>query len=265
MQDQAPVSTPFMHLAERLANAGQAITAWVTQAPELGPLLARLPFAAVAYDLQHSRLDMADVMRAIPEVAAAGKPVIVRVPVDCLAWSSRLLDAGASCIIAPMIADAQQARQFVEYCKYPPTGERSWGPFQSVALSGLTRQQYLEAANRYSLAIAMIETQDALDRIDEILAVEGLDGVFLGPTDLGISLSGGQRVDDLSAVQEAMQRVVAACRKAGKIAGVYCLTDSFARTASECGFTLLALGSDKDFMIKGGLDALRGAQGDPAG
>src|SRR5690606_2520851 len=123
------------------------ICGWVTQDPMLGRVFAQLPFNAVAYDLQHSKNTATDVIRAIPNVVLSGKPVVVRIPVADFSLASKLLDSGASCIIAPMVSTAEDARLFVSYCKYQPVGDRSWGPFEAAELSGLSRPEYLAKAN----------------------------------------------------------------------------------------------------------------------
>ncbi len=112
----------------------------------------------------------------------------MRVPVGDFASASRLIDAGAAGVIAPMINSRADAERFASFAKFPPVGERSWGPRAALALSGLDLQGYLASANRLTQAIAMIETREALDALDDILAVAGIDGVFIGPADLSIAL-----------------------------------------------------------------------------
>ena len=180
-------------LAGRLAANGEALCAWVTvNEPAVAEWLAREAFDAVALDMQHGAIDFDGAMRSILSVALAGKPTIVRVPVGEFALASQLLDAGASGILAPMINSGDDARRLVEFVKFPPLGRRSWGPRTALPLSGLDATAYLNAANAMTQAIAMIETRAALDALDDILAVEGVDGVFVGPSDLSIALSGGR-------------------------------------------------------------------------
>jgi 4-hydroxy-2-oxoheptanedioate aldolase len=102
-------------------------------------LLAREGFDAVTLDMQHGFIDFGVAMRAIPLIVAAGKPGIVRIPVGEFATASRLLDAGATGIIAPMINTVEDARRLAAFTKFPPVGERSWGPAGALALTGLAR------------------------------------------------------------------------------------------------------------------------------
>src|ERR671916_3408749 len=110
-----------------------AITAWCgLPDPTVCGVLARENFDAITIDMQHGAIDFAATIRAIPLVAAAGKPALVRIPVGEFATASRLLDAGASAVIAPMINSVEDARRFGSFVKYSPLGQRSWGPHAAV-------------------------------------------------------------------------------------------------------------------------------------
>ena len=148
-----------------------------------------------------------------------GAAPVVRVPVGDFAMVSRVLDFGAEGIIAPMINTAADARAFAAAAKYPPIGERSWGPHRATTLAGLTDQSvYLREANDHVITLAMIETRTALDNLDAIVDTPGIDGLFLGPSDLSIALSDGKSLDPLSKeVERALDRIVAAAQTAGKI------------------------------------------------
>ena len=125
-------------LAGSLAANGEALCAWVTvNEPAVAEWLAREGFDAVALDMQHGAIDLDGAMRAIQGVALAGKPTIARVPVGGFALASQLLDAGASGILAPMINSGDDARRLVEFVKFPPLGQRSWGPRTALPWSGL--------------------------------------------------------------------------------------------------------------------------------
>ncbi len=120
-------------------------------------------------------------MRGIGAIAFAGKPALVRIAVGDNATASRVLDMGAEAVVAPMINTVAEARALVAATKYPPLGERSWGPSRVLALRGTEQQAHLSGDNAVSMTFAMIETRRALEVLDDILAVEGIDGVFVGP------------------------------------------------------------------------------------
>src|SRR3954447_25310676 len=174
-------------LPQRLKQGSPVVTAWRgIPEPAIAGILAREAYDDVTLDMQHGTYDVAAVVRAVPLIAAAGKPALARIPVGEFQSASKLLDAGASAIIAPMIDTAEDARRFTSFVKFPPAGARSWGPHGALALSGLAPADYLAQANSFSLAFAMIETRAALDAVHAILATPGLDGIFLGPSDLSV-------------------------------------------------------------------------------
>jgi 4-hydroxy-2-oxoheptanedioate aldolase len=245
---------PAPTLAETLRGGGTIISAWVgLPEPLISEFAARSGFDAVTLDVQHGLHDTGSVMRSVGSIAMAGKPAIVRLAVEDFALASRALDFGAEAVIAPMINSVADARRLVAATKYPPLGERSWGPTRAMMLFGITDPQVqLRTANRSTMAIAMIETKTAFAALDEILAVDGLDGVFVGPSDLSVTLSGGERIAPLDSFIEAPIRDIAKRAKAaGKIAGAYAISGERARFYREIGYRLIALGSDQVYLSRG--------------
>jgi 4-hydroxy-2-oxoheptanedioate aldolase len=233
-----------------MAANGEALCAWITvNEPAVAEWLAREAFDAVALDMQHGALDLAGALRSILSVAGAGKPTIVRIPVGEFALASQLLDAGASGILAPMINSGDDARRLVDHVKFPPLGQRSWGPRTALPLSGLGPAAYLNAANAMTQAIAMIETRAALDALDDILAVDGVDGVFVGPSDLSIALSGGVSVEPRGAALMTEARRVAERAKAHrKYAAMFCFDGADARAMLALGYRVCTIASDHALM-----------------
>jgi 4-hydroxy-2-oxoheptanedioate aldolase len=237
-------------LGDRLAGEGRALCAWVSvNEPAVAEWFAREAFDAVVLDMQHGAIDYDGAMRSILRVALAGKPTIARVPIGEFALASRLLDAGACGILAPMIDSGADARRLVEFVKFPPLGGRSWGPRTALPLSGLDAPTYLAAANAMAQAIAMIETRAALDGLDDILSFEGLDGVFVGPSDLSIALSKGRAVEPRGAEVMAEARRVAERAKAhGKYAAMFCFDGADARAMQALGYRLCTIASDQTLL-----------------
>jgi 4-hydroxy-2-oxoheptanedioate aldolase len=225
-------------------------------------IVAREGFTAVTLDSQHGMWDLAGLAAGIAAVRQAGSAPIVRVPLGDFAMVSRALDLGAEGIIAPMINTAADARAFAAAAKFPPIGERSWGPHRATMLAGIADQRtYLQHCNENIVALAMIETRTALANIDAIASTPGIDGLFLGPSDLSIALSDGRTLDPESAVVEAeLDSIVAAARKAGKIPGAYCATAGRALAVAARGMRFCAISSDMAFLragIRAQLDSLR--------
>jgi 4-hydroxy-2-oxoheptanedioate aldolase len=251
----------FTALGERLKLGAPVITAWCgIPEPWIAGLLAREAYDVVTCDMQHGNYDVAGVIRAIPLIMGAGKPAMARIPVGEFQTASKLLDAGASGIIAPMINTVEDARRFASFMKFPPVGERSWGPLASMILNGVQPAQYLEGGNAACFSFAMIETREALANLDAILAVAGLDAVFMGPSDLSITLSGGEALNLTGPeVEKALDHALSRAKAAGKIAGAYAPTGERAAEFAKRGFSFIALGSDTVSLRIGAQSALKGA------
>ncbi len=240
-------------LAKRLMAGETLVSGWCAMPePLVAEGVARAGFDAVALEIQHGLHDIGSVMRGIAAINFGGKPAIVRVPVGDFATASRVLDMGAEAVIAPMINSVAEARALVAATKYPPLGERSWGPSRVLALRGTEPQTHLATDNGVSLSFAMIETRRALDALDDILAVEGIDGVFVGPSDLSVSLSGGAQIAPFGAILDEPLRLIAErCLAAGKFPGVYAAIPERARIFREYGYRLIAVGSDNAYLAQG--------------
>jgi 4-hydroxy-2-oxoheptanedioate aldolase len=237
----------FEHFpARRIARGETVYSAWVTiPEPLVAETAARAGFAAVTMDMQHGPLTSNDIMRCITAAHQNGAAAAIRVPIKSYALASRALDSGASAVIMPMINTVEEARALVSATKYPPLGERSWGPQRAIELFDVSRETYLHQANTATLSLALIETPQALDNLEGILAVEGLDGIFVGPSDLSISLSGGAFVDPADeAVDAAIDFILEQTLEAGKIAAIYSRTPERAKAFVERGFHMVCVGSD---------------------
>ncbi|AMN43223.1 HpcH/HpaI aldolase family protein [Rhodoplanes sp. Z2-YC6860] len=245
---------PGFSLARRLAAGETVYTGWCAlPAPVVAESIAREGFNTVTIDQQHGLWDTAATATAIMAIRSVGAAPVVRIPLGAFAAASRSLDLGAEGIIAPMINTVADAKAFVEATKFTPLGERSWGPMRALTLAGIgDPKAYLHNANENTVTLAMIETRTAMANIDAIAAVPGIDVLFVGPSDLSIELSDGKDLDPHSpAVEAALDRIIAACRKAGKIAGLYCLNAERAVACAKRGMRFLAVGSDLTFLRAG--------------
>lgn len=246
-----------MILADLLRREKAVLTAWSSLAPNaVVELLARSPFDAVTLDMQHGGHDIATVQEGLAPLILAGKGAIVRVPVGRFDMASRALDFGAEAVIAPMINDVADAQAFADHMKYPPLGQRSWGPQRGMDLHQADDPQaYLRDANKATLAFAMIETRRALDALDDILAVEGIDGVFVGPADFSISWTNGGALDPHNEdMADTLADVAGRARTAGKHAGLFVVDPARAQHYAGLGYNLLAIINDVAF-LKAGLAA----------
>jgi 4-hydroxy-2-oxoheptanedioate aldolase len=247
-------------LAGRLRAGETVYSGWCGLAsPLVAEVIAREGFGAVTIDMQHGLWDITQVVGAVAAIRHGGAAPVVRIPLSDFATASRALDFGAEGIISPMINTPADARAFVAATKYPPVGERSWGPHRATMLGGLADQKvYLKEGNALTFTFAMIETRAALDNVAAIAATPGIDGLFLGPADLSIALSQGATVDPSSPdVDRELERIAEAARKAGKIFGAYSHTAERAVALAKRGARYLAVGSDLGFLRAGSAAALK--------
>ena len=250
-------------LADRLRAGETLISGW-TQLPEplVPELVARQGFDAVTMDMQHGLHDTQSVMRSIGGVAYAGKPAVVRIAVGDNAMASRALDFGAEAVIAPMINTVEDARGLVAATKYPPLGDRSWGPIRAMIVLGVPDlPTQLRTANHSTVVFAMVETARALEVVDDILAVDGLDGVFMGPSDLSVTLSAGKEIAATADwLDEPIRRLVDRASAAGKIAGAFAVNAARARFFIDCGYRFVCLGADQTYLAEGAKAMLAAAR-----
>jgi 4-hydroxy-2-oxoheptanedioate aldolase len=240
-------------LADRLKGGACLYTAWSTiPEPVVAELSARGGFDCVTIDMQHGMHDPVSVMRSISAVALAGKPALVRVAVGDNGMASRALDMGAEAIIAPMINTLAEAEAFVAAAKYPPIGDRSWGPLRAQTIFGIDPPTQLGIANKATMTFAMIETRQALDALDGILALEGIDGIFVGPSDLSVTLTDGRRIAPGDPIVDGPMKLIAdKTNAAGKVAGAFAWGGGRAQAFKELGYRLIAIGTDQAYLATG--------------
>jgi 4-hydroxy-2-oxoheptanedioate aldolase len=230
----------------RLQAGPPAFAAWCgMREPAALETILRAGFDCAILDWQHGYHDQASVETGIIAAHALQKPALVRIGVGDFAGAARFLDWGAVGIIAPMINNAADAKSLVSFLKYPPLGGRSWGPTRATGMLGVSNPDQVRHGNNTTLVIAMIETRQALAAVDEIAAVPGIDGLFVGPSDLSITLTDGATVDPLHPdVTAALKVVVAKARAAGKIASAFCPDGARAHELAAMGYQLLSVGTD---------------------
>jgi len=173
----------------------------------------------------------------------------------------KLLDAGILGIICPMINNADEARRLASYVRYPPVGERSFGPARA---GFIVDPAYGDKANDMIQCLAMIETADGYRNLEEIVRVEGIDGVYIGPIDLTLGLYGRNLpigVDrEEPEMLEAIKKILDTAHTAGKKAGIHCGTPQYAAKMADLGFDLVAVSTDLwlfSTASKSGLEATR--------
>jgi len=245
-----------MNLRARLHDGKPFLFSWMgIPGSQLAGQLARAGLDGVCLDLQHGLIGMDQANGMAAAIVAAGKPVITRVLWNDPGLIGQALDFASSVVIAPMVNSVEQAKALVKASKYPPMGQRSWGGYAMVQASGKSAADYLKEANRDTMVFAMIETQEALDIVDDIAAVPGLDGLFVGPSDLSIALSKGTELNRLSSANlAAMKKIVAVARKHSLVAGAFAGTPEIIKNYIGMGYTFITAVTDND-VLKLGVEA----------
>jgi 4-hydroxy-2-oxoheptanedioate aldolase len=230
-------------LREVFASKGTAVNAWVSlDSRYLAEVLSYAGFDCVTVDLQHGMFGMQAAIGLLQAVSSGPAVPMARCPSLDPAIIGKLLDAGAYGLICPSIGSAEQAAAFVAACRYPPVGARSFGPARGLLYGG---PDYVEHADDTILTWAMVESAAALSSLEEILSVPGLDGVYVGPNDLALSL--GERPGQSPVprpVHSALEQVVTAAHAAGRLAGAFAADGAAARGLADLGYDLVTPGND---------------------
>ena len=210
----------------------------------------------IGIDCQHGISTEADVARLLASTESTGPPRIVRVSANRIELIGRALDGGADGVIIPTVDSATEAAEAVRAVRFPPHGVRSYGPTARF----LPREP--AALEQRALVLPMIETRAGVDAVEEIMAVPGVDGVYVGPADLGLSLGFDHRQFPVhEALEPVLHRIAEAARAAEKIAGIHAGSERFAARYVEIGFRLLTLGAPASFMVAGAKQVLESIGG----
>ncbi len=205
-------------------------------------IMGRSGYDTLTVDLQHGLIGDAGLVATLQAIGTTPAAPLVRVPWLHPPDLMRVLDAGVQGVICPMIDTPEQARALVQACRYAPVGQRSYGPTRARLVYG---DEYPGRANSDLLVFAMVETRLAWQNLDAILDTEGLDGVYVGPADLSLSLSGQATLDFTQGeAAQAVAEIAAATRQRGLIAGIFTQGGALARHAADLGYTLITAGSD---------------------
>jgi 4-hydroxy-2-oxoheptanedioate aldolase len=218
--------------------------------------LAHDGFGFVVVDCQHGLAGQTEMVEAVRAIAAHGALPFVRPPVGDLAAVERALDCGAAGIIVPGVDDAAFAAEVVAHTRYAPQGARSFGPVRAELMLGLD-----PAAAACVLCMVMIESSAGLANVEQICAVPGIDGVFVGPADLAVSLGMPPTVDIAPGEHaDAIERIRSTASAAGLAVGIHTITGAQAAARAAAGFGFVTVGSDAVLMRWATRNSLRAAR-----
>ena len=218
-------------------------------------VMAHQGWDSLTIDLQHGVVDYPAMVTMLQAISSTGTVPVVRVPWLEPGILMKALDAGAYALICPMVNTREDAQKLVAWTHYAPRGTRSFGPVRATLYGGA---DYPEHADHTILRFAMIETSQALDNLDAILSVEGLDAVYIGPSDLSLSLGCKPVFDDVEPkVAQAIDHILERARAHGLQAGVHNGRPDVARARIAKGFRFVTVSSDARLLAAGSQDLLR--------
>ncbi|MCX6054278.1 MAG: aldolase/citrate lyase family protein [Chloroflexi bacterium] len=222
--------------------------------PEIAEILAEVGFDWLFIDLEHSKMGPGDASTLL-EAVAGRVDCIIRVPLNDEIWIKKVLDTGATGVLIPRVNTMEEAQRAVRYCKYPPQGTRSVGMSRAHGY-GAHFQEYIERANIDTVVIIQIEHIQAVENIEMILKVEGIDGILIGPYDLSASMNLMGQLNHPD-VQSAVSHIRQACLDHKIPYGIFTINIANARTFIAEGYSLIAVGGDTSMLAQAAKSAVQ--------
>tara|TARA_B100001057_G_scaffold488311_1_gene572449 strand:- start:700 stop:1491 length:792 start_codon:yes stop_codon:yes gene_type:complete len=213
-------------------------------------IMANQGWDSVTIDMQHGLIDYPNAVSMLQSISTTNTTPLARVNWNEPGQIMKILDAGCYGVICPMVSNRKEAEKFVQACQYPPKGYRSFGPIRASIYGG---SDYVKHADSEILKLAMIETKEALEKLDEILETPNLDGIYIGPADLSLSVGeepGFDKPENSKAYSEIL-RILEAAKKRKLLAGIHNGTPEYAKKMIDKGFDLVTVGSDSRYIAAG--------------
>ena len=250
---------------KELFKAGKPIiNSWLSVPSSFSAeVMANQGWDALTIDMQHGLIDYPNAVNMLQAISTTETTPMARVNWNEPGQIMKILDAGCYGIICPMVSNRKEAENFVQACQYPPKGFRSFGPIRASIYGG---SDYAINANEEILKLAMIETKEALEKLDEILDTPNLDGIYVGPADLSLAVDeepGFDKPENTKAYKEIL-RILESAKKRNLLAGLHNGTPEYAQKMLNKGFNLVTVGSDSRFIASGAksdLEKLKGIKG----
>ncbi len=231
-------------------SGGAVINGWLAIPSAFSAeTMAHQGWDSLTVDLQHGVVDYQAAVNMFTAISTTGTMPVARVPWLDPGILMKVLDAGAYAVICPMVNTRADAERLVAATHYPPRGTRSFGPIRAMLYAGV---DYPQHANDTVVAFAMIETKEALDNLDDILDVDGLDAIYIGPSDLSLALGCKPTFDDVDPpAAEAIDHILARAKARGVVAGIHNGTPEAALKRIAKGFQFVTISSDARLMAAG--------------
>ena len=241
------------NFAKRL-RSGEILIGTLVSLPssEICELLASIGYDWLFIDAEHGAFNPQQAQAMLQ--AAAPTPCLIRVPSDETIWLKKALDIGAAGVIVPQVHTADQAREIISHCKYTPDGKRGIGIGRAHKY-GIDFDRYIKYANQETAVVLQAESSEAVDNINDIVKLKGIDAILIGPYDLSASLGKPGEIDH-PVVQAAINKIIKTCQNAKLAMGFFGVTPESVLPYKQKGFTLLTTGMDTAFLINAAQEML---------
>ena len=223
-------------------------------------VMANQGYDSLTIDMQHGLIDYPNAVSMLQAISTTETTPMARVNWNEPGQIMKILDAGCYGVICPMVSNRKEAENFIQACQYPPKGYRSFGPIRASIYGG---NDYAKHADEEILKLAMIETKEAIEKLDEILDTPNLDGVYIGPADLSLAVGeepGFDRPENTKAYKEIL-RILEAAKKRNLLSGLHNGTTEYAQKMIDKGFNLVTVGSDSRYIASGAKSDLEKLKG----
>ena len=237
---------------KEMMKAGKPVINGWLQIPSTvsAEVMAHQGWDSLTIDMQHGLVDYTNALPMLQTISTTDVTPLARVNWNEPGQIMKILDAGCYGIICPMVSNKEEAERFVQACMYPPRGYRSFGPVRGLIYGG---SDYAKHANDEMLKLAMIETKESLEKLDEIMSTPGLDGIYIGPADLSLAIGeepGFDRAESTKAYSEIL-RILEHAKKNNIFAGIHNGTPEYAQKMIAKGFNFVTIGADQRALSAG--------------
>ena len=228
-------------------------------------VMAHQGWDSCTIDMQHGVIDYSNALNMLQAISTTDVTPLARVNWNEPGQIMKILDAGCYGIICPMVSNRKEAENFVKACLYPSKGYRSFGPIRGLLYGG---NDYAKHADNEILKLAMIETKESLEKLEEILDTPYLDGIYIGPADLSLAIGeepGFDKSENSAAFKEIL-KILEAAKKRNLLAGIHNGSAEYAQKMIQRGFNLVTVGSDQRFISSGAktsIEKLKGVKKGP--
>jgi len=238
-------------LKELFKNGKPIINSWLSVPSSFSAeIMSHQGWDSITIDMQHGLIDYPNAVNMLQAISTTNTTPLARVNWNEPGQIMKILDAGCYGVICPMVSNRKETEHFVNACQYPPKGYRSFGPIRANLYGG---SDYAKHANTEILKLAMIETKESLEKLDEILDTPNLDGIYIGPADLSLAIGeepGFDRPENTKAYSEIL-RILEAAKKRNLLSGLHNGSPEYAQKMIDKGFNLVTVGSDARYIASG--------------